>query len=304
MNHSDLKGIICASTTPISPEFEIDSERLASHCEVLIANGCSFISTFGTTGEGASFSTRQKTTALRELKAQGTDMSRQIPSIMTPSYDEAGSLIKEIAALGCRAALVLPPFYYSDISMEGIHQFFDEMLNIADRPDIDVLLYNIPQFSHIGFTTPLIEFLINKFGDTIVGIKDSTGSLENGLMLTGNFPNLSVFTGDDRVMPPLVEAGGAGMIGGLPNVFSKDLRQVYDRLDTPAAAPLKSVAAKRIELVDRFGGLVALKALLAKQYDDDNWLRAVPPLVGLSQLQQNAVLAAFEQINIEEAHQI
>lgn len=229
-------------------------------------------------------------------------MSRQIPSIMTPSFDEAGNLIKEVAALGCRAALVLPPFYYPDISEEGIAQFLDEMLNIAGRPNIDILLYNIPQFSRISFTTSLVEFIIKKFGDTIVGIKDSTGNLENSLMLARHFPNLSVFTGDDRVMPPLVEAGGAGMIGGLPNLFSKDLRQIYNALDASATTALKSIAAKRIESVDSFGGLVALKALLAKQYDDENWLRAAPPLIGLTQSQQAAVLAAFAQIDTEQAH--
>lgn len=228
-------------------------------------------------------------------------MSRQIPSIMTSSHDEAGQMIKEIAALGCRAVLVLPPFYYPDISEEGVARFFEEMLNIAGRPDIDILLYNIPQFSRVRFTTSLVELLIRKFGDTIVGLKDSTGDLENGLMLARNFPDLSVFTGDDRVMPPLVAAGGAGMIGGLPNLFSKDLRQIYEALDAPATAALKNLAAKRIEAVDQFGGLVALKALLAIQYDDEIWLAAAPPLIGLNRSQQAMVFAAFEQINTEHA---
>lgn len=208
-------------------------------------------------------------------------------------------MIKEITALGCRAALVLPPFYYPDISEEGVARFFDEMLNIAGRPDIDILLYNIPQFSRVRFTTSLVDLLIQKFGNMIVGLKDSTGDLENGLMLARSFPDLSVFTGDDRVMPPLVAAGGAGMIGGLPNLFSKDLRQIYSALDAPATAALKSTASKRIEAVGKLGGLVALKALLAVQYDDENWLAATPPLIGLNRSQQTSVLAAFEQINTE-----
>lgn len=301
MNNPDLSGVISAATTPMTPEFGINSGRLASHCETLLSNGCSFVSTFGTTGEGASFSTAQKIAALQEIKAAGVDMSRQIPSIMTPSFDEAGKLAAEAATLGCRAVLVLPPFYYTDTPEEGIVRFFDEILTTAGRPDIDILLYNIPQFSRVSFTPSLISALIDRFGSAIVGLKDSTGDLENGLMLTRQFPALSIFTGDDRVMPALVEAGGAGMIGGMPNMFSKDLRQIYEAPSAPASAGLKSVAAKRIETVNSSGGLLALKALLAKQYDDQNWSRAAPPLVGLTQPEQAAVVAAFEQIDSESA---
>jgi 4-hydroxy-tetrahydrodipicolinate synthase len=292
--NSDLSGIICASVTPVTAQFSVDAKRLAMHCANLLANGCSFVSSFGTTGEGASFSTNEKIAALRALREAGADMRKQIPSVMTPSSDEAGRMIAEIAALGCRAALVLPPFYYASATEEGIVAFFETALAKAGNPDIDILLYNIPQFSRITFTPSLVTKLVARFGARIVGIKDSTGKLESGVELAKGFPQLSIFTGDDRVLPNLLTQGGAGMIGGMPNLFSADLRKLYEAPAAASSDTLKANAAVRIEAVDGNGALLALKATLAAVYKDAEWSRAMPPLMALAPERAKLVFDAIE----------
>lgn len=294
MANSDLTGIICASVTPVTARFGVDAERLAMHCERLLSNGCSFVSTFGTTGEGASFSTGEKIAALRALRDAGADMSKQIPSVMTPSSDEAGRLIAEIAALGCRGALVLPPFYYGSATEEGIVAFIETALERAGSPELDILLYNIPQFSRITFTPSLVSKLVSRFGARIVGIKDSTGNLASGLELATSFPQLAVFTGDDRVLPDLLAGGGAGMIGGMPNIFSRDLRSLYEAPAAESSATLKANAAARIQAVDGNGALTALKATLATLYRDQEWSRCMPPLIALEPERAATVFEAIE----------
>jgi len=290
--NSDLKGVICAAATPVTARFEVDADRFAMHCERLLNDGCSFVSSFGTTGEGASFSTNEKIVALRAIKAAGADMARQIPSIMTPSSDEAGRMLAEVAALGARAALVLPPFYYPMVE-DGVVAFFELMLERAGNPSIDLLLYNIPQLSRTAFTPSLIDKLIARFGSRIVGIKDSTGDVENGVMLARRYPQLSIFTGDDRVVPALLAAGGAGMIGGMPNVFARDLRAMYDAPQTPRGQALLASQASRIDTVNANGSQLALKAALARVYNNAEWARPLPPLIALPQAQAQSVWDAF-----------
>jgi|TARA_R110000868_G_scaffold10797_30_gene52362 4-hydroxy-tetrahydrodipicolinate synthase len=295
VSNSDLSGIISAVTTPVTETFDIDGGRLAQHCERLLNSGCSFVSTFGTTGEGASLSSAQKIPAMRALKAAGADMSRHIPSVMTPTADEAGAMIAAAAELGCRGVLVLPPFYYDFASDDGIVAFIDEAMRRAGRPDIDILLYNIPRFSRFTYTPELIDMLVAKFGSAIVGLKDSTGVAENGKMLAQRYPDLSIFTGDDRVMPSLVQAGGAGMIGGMPNVFSADLRKIFEAPGAAETEDLRKRAGQRIVTVDGNGSMLALKATLAAVYDDPSWARAVPPLLGLNAAQTATVLSEFAE---------
>lgn len=298
MAAADLKGVITASITPFAEDFSVDVKRLADHCAGLLAAGGSFVSTFGTTGEGASLSTREKLAALNALKAAGADMSKQVPGVMTPTLDDAAEMLVGIANAGCRAALVLPPYYYGT-SEAGIAGWYDALIErTRSATEIEILLYNIPQLSRIRFTADLVKRIVGKHGSRIVGIKDSTGDVENGVMLAKTFPDLSIFTGDDRVLPTLLANGGAGMIGGMPNVFARDLVALYNN---PKNADLLAKQTARILAVDKGGSLVALKAALAHYSGDENYARVLPPLQPLEGQGRADLLQSFAQSGFDAA---
>lgn len=295
---SQLKGIVGASITPVTTDFRIDIARFHEHIDHLLENGCSFVSTFGTTGEGTSFSTGAKLRSLQDLKAVGADMGRQLPAIMTSSFGDAVESLIAYSDLGCRAALVLPPFYY-DASEEGLIGFFDALIAQTEaRSRIDLVLYNIPQLSGLRFTPSLVATLVGKHGHRIAGIKDSTGDLENGLALVSAFPQVAVFTGDDRVLPTLVKKGGAGMIGGMPNLFARDLKALYDN---PYDGSLLERQARRIEAVDAHGALVGIKAALAHYRGNENLANAMPPLLALGQSDRAKLIELLEQTGYRAA---
>lgn len=298
MSAAPLRGVIAASITPVAEDLTVDVGRLAAHTQRLLDGGCAYVSTFGTTGEGASLSTDEKLAALGALKAAGADMGRQVPAVMTPVLDDAARMLVGIAELGCRAALVLPPFYYG-ASEAGIAGWFDALIGrTSAATDIDLLLYNIPQLSRIHFTKSLVEALVGKHGSRIAGIKDSTGDVDNGVMLATTFRNLSIFTGDDRVLPTLLANGGAGMIGGMPNVFARDLRALYDN---PRDADLLARQTARILAVDAGGSLVALKGALAQLLGDENYARVQPPLLPLVGEGRAKLMASFAQSGFDVA---
>ncbi len=272
---SDLRGVVGACITPVTPGFEIDVHRLKSHMEFVLAGGCSFVSEFGTTGEGASFSTRQKAAALRALADAGMDMRRHIPGVVASALDEAGDMLAVIAEVGARAALVIPPYYYTPSSNEAVADFYEAMIKRAGSPDIEIVLYNFPHFSGVKFDVPLVEVMLERFGKRLIGIKDSTGNLAEGLKLIEAFPQLSIFTGDDRILPEMVAAGGAGMIGGMINPYPADTVLLYKG---PVTDALRARAKARIEAVDAHGGTPVLKSLVAEMRGDDAFMRTVPPL--------------------------
>ena len=298
MSAAPLKGVIAASITPIANDLSIDIARLAAHSQRLLDGGCAYVSTFGTTGEGASLSTNEKLDGLKALRAAGADMSRQVPAVMTPTLDDAARTLVGIAEQGCRAALILPPFYYGS-SEAGIAGWFDALIErTRGATDIDLLLYNIPQLSRIRFTRTLVEAIAGKHGSRIAGIKDSTGDLDNGVMLATTFKDLAIFTGDDRVLPTLLANGGAGMIGGMPNVFTRDLRALYD---APDNGDLLAKQTTRILAVDAGGSLVALKAALAVTLADENYARPLPPLMPLIGEGRAKLMASFAQSGFDVA---
>lgn len=287
-DHTDIKGVVGAAITPVDAKFEVDIARLKTHCDAMLAGGCAFTSVFGTTGEGASFSADQKLAALHALKDAGMDMSRQIPAILAASIDEAARLYAGAAALGCRAALIIPPFYYKPSGLEGTSDFYAALVERAGAPGLDIVLYNFPVFSGVTLDVPQVENILTRIGDLVVGIKDSSGDLEGGLALVKAFPQLSIFTGDDRILPQMLGAGGAGLIGGMVNLYPADSVAF---VNAPDDAEKHARAARRIKAVDGNGGTMVIKGLLAHWRDDAEFFRTVPPLRSIPPADLNRVLA-------------
>ncbi len=279
LQNTDLKGVVGAVITPLNETFDIDLPSLQHHCNQLLADGCSYVSLFGTTGEGPSFSVQQKLDILQAMADGGMDMSLHIPGIMTASLDDAVALYKAYAKLKCRAALIIPPFFYRDADVQGIADYYQAIVEKAGDPGLEIVLYNFPHFSGITFTVEQVEAVLEKLGMTVIGIKDSTGDLEAGLKLIRAFPQLSVFTGSDVILRQMVDAGGAGMIGGMTNPFAKDCVQLYRG---GVSEGFVKRACMRIETVDGNGGLAVLKALMAERYGNPAFARVVPPLRPLS----------------------
>lgn len=269
---------------------------MKSHIEGLFASGCSFVSPFGSTGEGASFSVREKRAALTALQHAGVPMERLLPASMSPALDDAVESIGLGVSLGCRAVLVAPPFYYGGASQAGIAAFFATCAErLGGTLPIDIVLYHIPALTRIPYGVELVRTLMREHGSRIVAIKDSTGDREHTLMLQQTFPELRIFTGDDRVLPDLLDAGGAGMIGGMPNVVADDLCAFYRDRHGPQAATSRDRARQRIEAVDVHGGISALKALKARISDDPAWALPLPPLSPLDAPGTAQLLGSFRQ---------
>jgi 4-hydroxy-tetrahydrodipicolinate synthase len=289
-----LHGIVAASLTPVTADFGIDVPRLAGHVAMLLDQGCSFVSPFGSTGEGPSFSTRQKIAALNELRALGTDMARLIPAAMSTTVDDTVAVLRASADLGCRATLVVPPYYYTPAHNDGIAQFYNLCAQACGGTfPTDVILYHIPQLSGVAFDPMLISRLLAAHGDRIVAIKDSTGDVAHAAMLHRAFPEVKVFTGDDRVLPSLLAAGGAGMIGGLPNVVAPTLCALYQKHAGSEGPTLAAQSRVRIEAIERCGGIGALRAVKAELASDPEWLRSMPPLLPISRTDWQSLHDAF-----------
>ncbi|GLQ11583.1 dihydrodipicolinate synthase family protein [Devosia yakushimensis] len=285
---------MAASLTPLAEDGSVDIGRMKHHFDWLFAQGCSFVSPFGSTGEGPSFSVAEKHAALTALKLAGVDMGRVIPAAMSAAVDDTVTSIRTALTLGCRAILIVPPYYYGSASQAGIADFFAACAApFGGNFPLDVVLYHIPAMSKIGFDPELVADLVARFPNRIAGIKDSTGDRDHALMLARTFPNLRIFTGDDRVLPHLLAAGGAGMIGGLPNVVAPDLCAFFADPTGPRAQTIMDQAALRIAAVDDYGGISALRALKAESYDDAAWAQPKAPLRALDGDSYARLRAAF-----------
>lgn len=290
---SKLSGIVAAAVTPVTQDFKVDVPRLVNYVKWLLSHGCDMVSLFGTTGEGPSFPADERLNAIRAVIAAGVSPHKIVPAVMTSSANEGRNLYRAMADMGCRGALVMPPFFYQSDD-EGVFQFCAHVAKsdgaVASLP---ILLYHYPAMSNFGFSHALITRLYKHFGDRLAGIKDSSGNLDHTLSLIAAFPKLSVFTGTDLHLAQTTEAGGAGIIGGVPNVNAELLRARLNAEPIHFSA-LDTKIATLFAAVSRIGGPLPIKAIVGHLHGDSAWNICAPPLTGLVPADKARLVATFE----------
>ncbi len=117
------------------------------------------------------------------------------------SLGDAVRLTRGAIELGFRAALVLPPFFFRDASLDGVVRFYVELAGAVPNIAGKLLLYNFPKMSGFAFTPAVMRRLVAELPDVIAGLKDSSNDRELQRVLTGELPWLRVFPGSEAYLP-------------------------------------------------------------------------------------------------------
>ena len=121
-------GVNAAVVTPMRADLSVDLDRMAGHCRWLLANGCTGLAVLGTTGEANSMGIEERIAILEGLVARGIQARIMLPGTGTTAIPDTVLLTTRAAELGCRGALLLPPFFYKNPSDDGLFAYFSEVI--------------------------------------------------------------------------------------------------------------------------------------------------------------------------------
>ena len=121
----------------------------------------------------------ERSTLLDALVAAGIDPSRMMPGTGCCSITETVELTAHAVKHGCAGVLMLPPFYYKDVSEEGLYRYFSEVVQRVGDTRLKIYLYHIPPVAIVGITPKLVERLLKAYPNAIAGMKDSSGDWNN-----------------------------------------------------------------------------------------------------------------------------
>lgn len=290
-------GVFAAALTPVTPDRLPDASRSAAHCRRLLDGGCDGIGVLGTTGEAVSFAADQRRALLEALLAEGVPAARLIVGTGAAALADAVTLTRHAADADVAGTLVIPPFYYKSVSDDGVFRFYAELIERVGDPALRLYLYHFPRMSGVPITEGLIRRLCKAFPGVIAGIKDSSGNLDHMTALARTFPELRVFSGTERYLLPILEAGGAGCISAGANVLAPQIGALWaewraNGASDAARAAQETVTASRL-LLDSVPLVAAMKALIATRLGDPGWSAVCPPLVELA---EDARLALFQRV--------
>jgi len=288
-------GVFSAALTPLDAELAPDHARFVDHCRYLLDEGCDGIAMLGTTGEANSFSVAERTALLEAVVAAGIAPRRLLPGTGVAALSDTIALTRHALSVGVDTVVMLPPFYYKNVTDDGIFASYSEVVQRIGDARLKVVLYHYPQMSAQPISHALIERLRKTYPAVFTGIKDSSGDFANMTAMVERFPGFAVLGGADPLMLPLLRKGGAGCITATSNLVARSLAYVYKHSrDSDDDAALKAAQARIVkarELVSRFPQMASLKALVAERTGHSGWQRLRPPLESLPPAQVKELLA-------------
>ncbi|MDR3672406.1 MAG: dihydrodipicolinate synthase family protein [Holophaga sp.] len=287
-----LRGVLAPVITPFTASLAVDQERLNRHCAWLLANGCSGLAVLGTNSEANSLGLEERKDLLEGLIASGVPAARLIPGTGCCSLPETAALSAHAVGLGCHGVLMLPPFYYKDVSEEGLFRSFSQVIQRVGDARLRIYLYHIPPVSGVPVPVSLVERLLKAYPGTIAGVKDSSGDWENTkALLAFAGQGLEVFAGSEIFLLRTMRLGGAGCITAGANVNPAAIDQVYRQWNAPEAPALQERIDRVRKVLQAHGALIpTLKAVLAHFAKDPHWCRVRPPYVELAETQTGALI--------------
>jgi len=277
---SVLEGVFAAAVTPLAASGAPDLAALPSLIDFLAGRGCHGVLLLGTTGEGPSFSVRERIEVVREgvrHRSAAWPKLQILAGTGCANLADTIELTRAAFDLGVDAVVTLPAFYYKDLSPQGIAAYFAQLVQAAVPADGRLLIYHIPQVSSVAIPAASLRALRQQFPDQVWGMKDSQDNLAHTLETTAEFPGFHVFSGSDSILAEALAGGACGSITALANVTSPLNRAVWDAYQKNGAAPEAQQALVRArQIVKGLSGPAAMKAALADLFGFPEWSVRAP----------------------------
>ncbi len=288
--------IYTATLTPMNEDLSVNADLLVSHIEWLLKSGAHGIALLGTTGEANSFSLEEKRQIIDTVVQARMPELQLMVGTGTCAYPETVELTQYALKKGVTDILMLPPFYYKQINDQGLENYFARVIEDVADDRMRIYLYHFPKMSGIDMSHKLIEQLMMKYPNQIVGMKDSSGDLDHMLSICRNFPNLKLFTGTERFLLPVLRAGGAGCISATANVTIRKIAQVFEHWQTDEADTMQDQLTKIRSIFDGLPFVPILKQYLAHQHGQE-WLPLRPPNSLVAETIFNDLIKGIENLN-------
>ncbi len=258
-----ISGVFSAALTPVKNDLSINKDLYLRHCQYLMRQGHDGLAIFGTTGEANSFSVQEKKDHLDFL-------------------NEAIDMTKHAASHKVRAVLLLPPFYYKNVTNEGVINYYRNIIERVGESDLQYVLYHIPQNSYVSIDFKMIEILLKLYPNNVVGLKDSSGDSDRMMKVIKYFNDFAVFCGHDSLALNICKRGGAGAITAGTNVCGKLLSFILknhkNEISIKNFADLQNLLQQIRQVITSHEPISLMKAYFSIVDNIPDWNIVLPPL--------------------------
>lgn len=215
-------GAGTALITPFNEE-GVNFEALGNIIDFQIDNSIDALIICGTTGEAATMPDREHLSVIEYAVKR---VNGRVPVIAgTGSNDTAHcvELSREAENLGADGLLISTP-YYNKASQKGLIMHYDKVM---EKTSLPIILYNVPGRTGMNYKIETLKELAKC--DQISAIKEASGDISYLTDVVHACPDLTVYSGNDDMIVPLLALGGKGVISVLSNVCPKETHDLCQK---------------------------------------------------------------------------
>ncbi len=215
-----FKGCGTAIVTPFT-EDGVNFEEFRKLIEFQISEGADSLIVCGTTGESSCMSLDEKK---QTIKFAIDIVNKRIPVIVGSGSNCTNSAIemsKYAQEVGADGLLIVTP-YYNKTTQSGLIAHFTKIASCVNLP---IILYNVPSRTGLNIE-PQTCLELSKI-DNIIAIKEASGNLSQVLKIASLCKdNLTIYSGNDDQILPILSLGGLGVISVLSNIAPKKVHNM------------------------------------------------------------------------------
>ena len=215
-----FKGCGTALATPFT-EDGVNFEELRKMIEFQILEGVDSLIICGTTGESSTMSTEEKKAVIEFSVRIANGRVPIIAGTGGNNTKEAISMSKYAESVGADGLLLVTP-YYNKTTQQGLIAHFTK---IAESVKLPIILYSVQ--SRTGMNIEPETCLALSKVPNIVAIKEASGNISQVAEIAKLCQDeLTIYSGNDDQIVPILSLGGLGVISVLSNLYPKFVHEM------------------------------------------------------------------------------
>lgn len=215
-----FKGCGTALATPFT-EDGVNFEELRKMIEFQILEGVDSLIICGTTGESSTMSTEEKKAVIEFSVKIANGRVPIIAGTGGNNTKEAISMSKYAESVGADGLLLVTP-YYNKTTQQGLIAHFTK---IAESVKLPIILYSVQ--SRTGMNIEPETCLALSKVPNIVAIKEASGNISQVAEIAKLCQDeLTIYSGNDDQIVPILSLGGLGVISVLSNLYPKFVHEM------------------------------------------------------------------------------
>ena len=241
-----FKGAGVALITPFNKDKSVNYDELGRIIDRQIEGKTDALIVCGTTGEPATMTEEEKLSVIEFAVKRTAGRIPVIAGTGSNTTEGAAAFTRKVAALGVDGMLVVTP-YYNKATQNGLYEHYRL---IAAQTDLPIIMYNVPSRTGCNLL-PETAVRIAEDCPNVIGIKEASGNLSQVARLARLAGNqLSIYSGNDDQILPVLSLGGVGVISVLSNVVPEETHNmVHDYLNGDLITA-KNLQLDYLDLVD------------------------------------------------------